>query len=314
MASICSAPRVLAAAALLVAGPAWAEVLLELPPGEDPAAWRPALQVARQLVADLELGVAVGSGPTVRVVPTQDLWVLDIHTRAGLRETLELSPPTDDGARIELLLVCAEMIEAPVAPDETSARGSDMGHWSAPRLAAGADLLPDSGHTVLFRAEPLVWSYRWLEVAALLSVSSSAALSDDVSLRSTHLGLWTGVALGEPLHLRVGPEVALGMRSVDTSAGQLQRDWTPGLGGTAALSGPLLGALNVEAGLRFVGELPPTVLVWQDQDVAVPTWRLQAFLGVRLPRVRQGHGEVQSEPPATARSIPVIQNPPEHHP
>lgn len=106
---------------LALTGNAWAGLLVELSPGEALATWEPALLMAQQLLPDLDLGPALGPGPSVRIVAAEESWLLDVAGSMGRHAPVRMPIPRDDDARTELLLVCADLLaraQPPPAPAE----------------------------------------------------------------------------------------------------------------------------------------------------------------------------------------------------
>ncbi len=283
---------------------------LELPPGEDPEAWQGAVEVARQLIPDLELGSAIG-GPGVRVVVKGERWALDIHTRAGQRQLMVVPAPEGDEGRVELLLVCAEVIgslppvaesalpspepEPPPLPETIPPLPEPppiTHHWHT-GLAVGSELRSDGSLGLLLRAEPLAWSGARIGAAPVVSWSSATTLAEGLELRSAQLGLRAGLHLDPQARLRIGPEAAVSLRELRTDDLE-RRDWSWVLGGAMGLAAPIRGAMDLELGLRMSTELPPTLVSWRGEEIAAPSWRLQGWMGLRF-RHREGEPAVVSD-------------------
>lgn len=303
------APSALTPASLLAlamglgCGQAWAGVPIELPPGEDPATWREALELGRELVPDLELGLAIGPGPGVRVLARDDGWLLDIRTPSGSGEPLLLPAPASSQDRLELLLVCADAldgVQSPAQPEPPTAVAGSWA-WGPPLLAGGIDLLPDHPRPVFLLIEPISLLHGGLALAPALGLAFPTELDPQLQLRTTRLTLDARWQAGRRLGWSIGAAGGVELRDLRSTGSSQLRDWTPSLGVASDLSLDLAEGWRVHGGLRFSAALPPAVAVWQGADYPLPTFNLMLTVGLAPPWPSSSFEPMRSKqpPPAT---------------
>ncbi len=279
--------RILTLLGLLLPGLALAGTPVELPPGEDTAAWEEALELGRQLVPGLELGLAIGPGPSVRIVPQGDGWLLDIEGTQGHVEPVSLPIPRSSADRLELLLVCAGALAGPQAaqPASPGAQGERPSPWrlGPTLLAAGFDTLPGDARPVALILEPLSLGRGRLGLSPVLSVGLPATLEPDLRLRTGQLGLGAWWSTEGALRWRLGAGLGVELRDIATQERGLLRDWSSVASLDSDLSVGVGGGWRPHLGMRLVTAVPPTVLVWQGQELPLPTWSLLLVAGLRLP-------------------------------
>ncbi len=279
-------------AGALLASTASAEIPVELPPNESIEAWKPALEMARELIPDLIFGPALGPGPSVRIVGGESHWQLDVCKDGGRGAPLEIAIPTNSAARAELLLVAADLLGERVAP--TGPPGAEAAPQATvtagiARLAVGVDLLPGNSHAPNLLLEPLEISWRSLGFAPVFTVAPPWSPAEDLDVTTSSLGAWLGWIGNPGPRLRAGPELAAQLRGYRSEGQLLQRDWSVGAGLTAAAAWPLADRLWIEPRLRLMIDLPPTTLAWHGTHHELPAWTLQLVLGLQ-PRTRRAEG------------------------
>lgn len=279
--------RLLPLLGLLLPGFALAGTPVELPPGEDTAAWKEALALGRQLVPGLELGLAVGPGPSVRILPQDDGWALHIRGAEGHVEPVMLPVPDTAAARLELLLVCADALAGSppttATPTDQEAPAATSWHLGSTLLAAGYDPLPGEGRPVTLLLEPSSLRWRQLSLSPLLSVGLPTAIEPDLRLMESQLSLHAWWSTAGRLRWRMGAGAGVELRDIATQDQPLMRDWSTIASLDTDLSLAVAGGWRPQLGLSLVSALPPTVLLWQGEELALPTWSLVLVAGVRLP-------------------------------
>ncbi len=132
--------------------------------------------------------------------------------------------------------------------------------------------------------EPISWNLGALNFAPQIAMSAPVQVTPELELDAWHLqlGAWWMPA-GPKVRWRIGTELGLCLRSYAEDDDELLRDWLPAVGLRAGLSRMVFERWHVEAGLRMVGEVPPTDLGLLDPEVDLPLWRFQVLLGVHLP-------------------------------
>ncbi len=156
--------------------------------------------------------------------------------------------------------------------------------WEAPRLSVAYDFLPGPHRPFQVVVEPISWNAGGWNLGPLLALTAPVSLQPGLELDAwqVQLGAWW-MPGGPTLRWRVGAELGLGLRSFTDGETEIMRDWLPAVGGRLGASWVVLERWRVEAGLRLVGELPPTQLLLDDELLSVPTWRAQFLLGIHLP-------------------------------
>jgi hypothetical protein len=272
---------------LLLPGLALAGTPVELPPGEDTAAWKEALALGQQLVPGLELGLAVGPGPSVRIVPQDDGWALHIRSSLGHVEPVMLPVPDTSAARLELLLVCADALAVPAAadatPTEPASPATHPWHIGPTFLAAGYDPLPGDGRPIALLLEPTSLRRGRLGLSPMLSLGLPTSLEPDLRLSTSELSVHGRWSTEGRLRWRLGAGLGVELRDIASDDQPLLRDWSTIGSLDSDLSLALGSGWRPTLGLRLAGALPPTVLVWQDQELSLPTWSLLLVAGLQLP-------------------------------
>ncbi len=279
--------RLLPLLALCLPGLAWAGIPVELPPGEDPAAWQDALHLGRQLVPELELGPAIGPGPSVRVVEQELGWALDIQTSEGHVPVVELPVPSTPADRLELLLLCADAFTRapepePAADPQGDADAPTWG-WAPASLQLGVDLLPGDIRPFALSLEPAALRWRGFGLSPLVAVALPSEIGSGHDLLTARVATQAWWSTGERLQWRTGLGLGLELRELRSDGRSMMRDWTvvPELGSEISL--PVAGGWRGLLGVRLGSSLPPTILELGGDEVTLPTWQLQLLAGVRLP-------------------------------
>jgi hypothetical protein len=288
---------------LVLCGAARAGLPVELPPGEEPAVWEPAVLMAQQLLPGLELGPALGPGPSIRIVASSEAWLLDVAGPRGRRPPVRMPIPLGDEARVELLLVCADLLsreelpaEQAPAPPPTAPQEPSPWAWIPPRAQVGLGFSMGAGAQVEGVLEPGGLAWHGVGVSPRVSLSSPSRLDGDLSLRTAHLSLAARGLRGRRPILEGVLEGGVGLRRVMRGGEEALRDWTPAIGAGVGLGWPLSDGLRVlvETGLR--ADLPPAVLVTSRGEQTVPGWTLQVALGLAVPALGS-HAERPAPPP-----------------
>ncbi len=270
-------------------GLALAGTPIELPPGEDEAAWVEALELGRELAPDLELGPAIGPGPSVRILPGDHGWVLDIRTASGHAGAVVLPPPTNPQGRLELVLVCADALAGSL-PQPSSAESPDQPApdthawaWGPALLGGTVDLLSSDPRYLGLLLEPISIRYRSLGVAPVVQLGRPMPLAQDLQLRTTRVSLDLRWQLGDRVGWRLGGGPGVELRGLTSAGGQPRRDWSAELGLASDVSVASPAGARAHAGLRFVAALPPTVIGWNNIDYPIPTYSLLVTIGLGSP-------------------------------
>ncbi|MFH1468249.1 MAG: hypothetical protein ABIO70_27930 [Pseudomonadota bacterium] len=275
---------------LALTGDAWAGLPVELPPGEAPATWEPALLMAQQLLPDLELGPALGPGPSVRIVAAEETWLLDVAGSMGRHAPVYMPIPRDDDARTELLLVCADLLardQPPPAPAEVPSAVEEPAPtpWAlcAPRAAVGFWLPLGAGPQAAGSLESGGLAWRNLSASARLALASPVYVTEALSLRTSHLTLQMRATWRERPSIEAGVESGVSLRRILVDGEEALRDWTPAVGTGVGLGWPIPGGWRVTVSGSALAALPPAVLVTSRGDEPVPSWTLQISIGMSLP-------------------------------
>ena len=266
-----------------------AGVPVELPPGEDSGAWTEALEAARKLVPELEIGLAVGPGASVRLLEQELRWAVHIHTASGRRESLQLPAPQNSAARTEIMLVCAEVLtrtgrqidaqDPPVEP-VSPPPAREVRSWGAPSLAAGIGL-PWGPTAITLLAEPPSFLMGNWQIGQIFSARLPVEILPGLDL--SQLGILWGAwwVPGERVQLRLGAELGVSLHLLRAARGAVARDWGGVLAARGAADLPLGGRLLLEPGLRL--ETQPRLSVERGAErYETEFWRLQAYLAFRL--------------------------------
>jgi hypothetical protein len=273
---------------LLLPGAASAQAVIELPPGEDPAQWQAALQLGRQLLPELELGQAVGPGPSVRILSGEEGWLLDVRTAQGVAEPITMATPDGEAARLELLLVCVDAMGGHQAapsdqPDESPAELIGPWRWRPLSFRVGIDVVPGDHRPPRLQLEPASLAWNRLGMSPVLSWSTPVDLGPEHRLRGAAIGVDAWYEVGGRVRGRLGAGLNLELREIAARDTALMRDWSlaPMLGTELCI--PIRGGWRGLLGLQLTGALPPTILELGDDEIALPTWQVLATAGVRLP-------------------------------
>ncbi len=185
-------------------------------------------------------------------------------------------------------LVLASLLATPVAaqdpPPPCDEQACPDPRWEAPRILGAYDILPGDLRPFQVLVEPISWNLGAWNFAPQIALSAPIAVTPALELDAWHLqlGAWW-MPSGPKVRWRLGPELGLCLRSYTEGEDELLRDWLPAVGLRAGLSRMVFERWHLEAGLRLVGEVPPTDLSLLDPAVELPLWRFQVLLGVHLP-------------------------------
>ncbi len=155
--------------------------------------------------------------------------------------------------------------------------------WDAPRIAGAYDFLPGEHRPFQVVVDPVSWNLGAWNLGPVVALTAPTFFDDDLRLDAWHLQLGSWWMPGDTMRWRLGVETGLCLRTFHSDESELQRDWLPALGARAGMSRVIAQRWRVEAGLRLVGELPPTRVRWQGDLLELPTWRAQVLLGIHLP-------------------------------
>jgi len=236
---------------------------VQLPSGEDEAAWGAALEEARKLVPELEFGL--GGGTQGILMELQESgWAVHILTETGRCEPLLAEPPRSAESRSELLVAAADLVAqractrvepSPVATVPVPER--QRRSWL--RLQAAADLRPASQGALdgrLAVARPLGSALR---AGIEAGWTSPRLVVDDIGrMASADLGLAAWWLPGEravtPL---LGLSLGAALRWFSHDGSPFHADWTPiaasELGAALAVEGGWELSLAMRPGIDLAG-------------------------------------------------------------
>ena len=169
--------------------------------------------------------------------------------------------------------------EAPACPESSC---TDP-RWDAPRIAGAYDFLPGEHRPFQVVVDPISWNLGAWNIGPVVALTAPSFLDDELQLDAWQLQLGSWWMPGDTVRWRIGAEVGLCLRTFHQDGSEMLRDWLPAVGGRAGMSRIVFQRWRVEAGLRLVGELPPTDVRWQGELLDLPIWRAQVLLGIHLP-------------------------------
>jgi hypothetical protein len=273
---------------LMLPSAARARAVIELPPGEEAAQWEAALQLGRQLLPELELGLAVGPEPSVRILRDQAGWLLDVRTAEGIAEPIAMAAPSSEAERLELLLVCVDALgrtqdASPPIAAAPPPEGAGPWRFQPLSLRVGLDLIPGEHRPPHLQLEPSSLAWHRLGLSPTLSWAPPVSVDAEHRLRSAALGLGAWYEAGGRLRVRLGAGLDLELRQLHAQDSALLRDWSLAPSAGSELCIPIREGWRGLLGVRGYAALPPTILELGSDEVALPTWQLLLSVGIRTP-------------------------------